>query len=119
MTLGDRMAQGWIEEKVREGVQAITKGYGPLYPSVWIAPDKEPERGWWVTCAFDAEDQVQALVRLRREAEAFAAEWRKDIKPGGLLERLGALTCPECLGYDSWDDCRCKGEECVPVEALR
>lgn len=118
MTLGDRMAQDWIEEKIKEGQRENVKGYGPMWPSVWIKPDADPERGWWVTLAFDGEDEAQWLCKFPSWAKELAAVWREDIeriRQGG----TEFYTCPECLG--DWISQRCEvchDQGCLDQEGL-
>lgn len=114
MTLADRMAQDWIEEKIKEGQREGLAGYGPMYPSVWITPDQDPARGWWVTLCFDGLDEGQALCKFESWAKELTTMWREDIARGN-----GQFTCPDCLGDFINGHCeRCDNQGCLDQEGL-
>lgn len=109
MKLLDKLVQDWVREQVKP---EPCQGYGPLYPSVWIKPDKDPARGWWVTLAFDAEDEGQALCKFESEAVKLAKLWREDIARGN-----GYFTCYECLEEGGHCE-RCDSQGCFDQEGL-
>ena len=90
----------------------VPSGYGPAYPSVWIAPDKDPARGWWVTLVWDAADAGQVLIRTARGAGLLAAIWRNDIARG-----TGLYLCPDCMDDGGFCE-RCHGEGNINRETL-
>ena len=85
----------------KEQPKSFPIGYGPMYPSVWIVEEKG--RGWWVTAAFSATDEVRDVCRTSDLAEVVADTWRVDLAHGW------QLTCPDCAGDGSRPCRHCDG----------